>query len=126
MLNEIFILQILSITALIFFINTINIITLWYLAGIYLVSLGFLLLLDDGDIFVGFLWVIDLGVGLIFFIFILHFSNFLHQKSFIDLNNRYLFIFIFFLFFIFIFFYFIANPTDINLNYQLKKTWFFF
>jgi hypothetical protein len=126
MLNEVFILQILSITVLIFFINTINIITLWYLAGIYLISLGFLLLLDDGDVFIGFLWVIDLGVGLIFFIFILHFSNFLHQKSFIDLNNRFLFIFLFFIFFILVFFYFIASPTDINLNYQLKKTWFFF
>ena len=55
MLNEIFFLQILSIISLIFFINTINIITLWYLAGIYLITLGFLMLLDDGDIFIGFL-----------------------------------------------------------------------
>jgi hypothetical protein len=54
-LNEVFILQILILTSLIFFINTINIITLWYIAGIYLLSLGFLLLLDDGDIFIGFL-----------------------------------------------------------------------
>jgi hypothetical protein len=125
-LNEVFILQILILTSLIFFINTINIITLWYIAGIYLLSLGFLLLLDDGDIFIGFLWVIDLGVGLVFFIFILHFSNFLHQKSFFDLSSRYLFLFIFFIFFIFIFFYFISNPNDLNINYQLKKTWFFF
>ena len=123
MLNEVFLLQILSVISLIFFINTINIITLWYLAGIYLIALGFLMLLDDGDIFVGFLWIIDLGVGLIFFIFILHFSNFLHQKSLFDLSSRYLFLFLFFAFFIFLFFYFIANPTDINLNYQLKKTW---
>lgn len=126
MLNEVFILQILILTSLIFFINTINIITLWYIAGIYLLSLGFLLLLDDGDIFIGFLWVIDLGVGLVFFIFILHFSNFLHQKSFFDLSSRYLFLFFFFIFFIFIFFYFISNPNDLNMNYQLKKTWFFF
>ena len=126
MLNEVFILQILILTSLIFFINTINIITLWYIAGIYLLSLGFLLLLDYGDIFIGFLWVIDLGVGLVFFIFILHFSNFLHQKSFFDLSSRYLFLFIFFIFFIFIFFYFISNPNDLNINYQLKKTWFFF
>lgn len=126
MLNEIFLLQILSIVSLIFFINTINILSLWYLAGIYLISLGLLLLLDDCDIFIGFLWVIDLGVGLIFFIFILHFSNFLHQKSSFDLNSRYLFLFFFFLFFIFLFFFFITNPNDVNLNYQLKKSWFFF
>jgi hypothetical protein len=84
------------------------------------------MMLDDADIFIGFLWVIDLGVGLIFFIFILHFSNLLHQKSFFDLSNKFLFLFLFFFIFIFIFFYFIVNPNDINLNYQLKKSWFFF
>ena len=126
MLNELFILQILSIMTLIFFINSINIISLWYLAGIYLITLGLILLLDDADIFVGFLWVIDLGVGLIFFIFILHFSNFLHQKSFFDLSSRYLFLYFFIFFFIFLFFYFLSNSNDLNLIYQLKKTWFFF
>lgn len=80
MTNELFFLQILLLTTLFYFINTFNIITIWYLAGIYLTLLGWWLLLDDADIFVGFLWVIDLGVGLIFFIFILHYSTFLHQK----------------------------------------------
>jgi hypothetical protein len=126
MLNELFLLQIISSVTLIFFINALNIITLWYLAGIYLIFIGFLMLLDDADIFIGFLWVIDLGVGLIFFVFILHFSNFLHQKSLFDLNSRFFFYIIFLLFFIFTFFYFISNPNDINLNYQLQKTWFFF
>ena len=125
MLNEVFFLQLLILITLIFFINTINILTLWYLAGIYLIALGSLLLLDDGDIFVGFLWVIDLGVGLIFFIFILHFSNFLHQKAFFNLSNRFFFFFFFFIFFIYLFFYFVASPSDLNLNYELKKTWFF-
>jgi len=74
MLNDMFCLQILSLVTLFFFISTYNILTLWYLAGIYLVLLGSWLLLDDSDIFIGFLWVIDLGVGLVFFIFILHVS----------------------------------------------------
>lgn len=126
MLNEAFFLQILSFIALVFFINSVNIITLWYLAGIYLVSLGCLLLIDDADIFVGFLWIIDLGVGLIFFIFILHFTNFLHQKSFIELSNKFFFFFLFFFLFIFLFFYLFSNIENDNLNYQLKKTWFFF
>lgn len=126
MLNEVFFLQILSSLALIFFINSINIVTLWYLAGIYLVTLGLLLLLDDADIFIGFLWIIDLGVGLIFFIFILHFSNFLHQKSFLNLSNKFMFLIIFFFFFLVIFFFFFATPNSSNLNYQLKKSWFFF
>ena len=51
-----------------------------YIAGTYLILLGVLLLINDFDIYVGFLWVIDLGVGLIFFIFILHFTTFLSQK----------------------------------------------
>ena len=75
-------------TTLFYFVSTYNVLTIWYLAGIYLVLLGWWLLLDDGDIFVGFLWVIDLGVGLIFFIFILHYSTFLHQKSNLNKTSR--------------------------------------
>jgi hypothetical protein len=102
---------------------TANIITLWYLAGLYLMSLGFLLLTDDGDIFIGFLWIIDLGVALIFFIFILHFGHFLHQKISLNMTNKNLVFFIFFLFFMLSFFYFMANPFTSN-NYELRKTWF--
>ena len=126
MLNEILILQILTLITLVFFINAINIITLWYLAGIYLVSLGFLLLLDDGDIFVGFLWVIDLGVGLIFFIFILHFSNFLYQKSYLDLSSRFFTFYFLLCLFLFVFYFFLSNPVDGNFNRNLSKSWFFF
>lgn len=82
------ILQTITFSVLVFFVNVLNILTLWYLAGLYLVLLGWIMLLDDGDIFIGFLWVIDLGVGLIFFIFILHYSTFLHQKSNLDKTSR--------------------------------------
>lgn len=126
MLNEFLLLEFLLFFSLIFFINTVNIISLWYLAGLYLFALGFLALLDDGDIFIGFLWVIDLGVGLIFFIFILHFSNFLQQKANFDLNHKFFFLSLFFFFFIVIFFYYVNNPVDSDYNHSLKKTWFFF
>lgn len=99
---------------------------LWYLAGIYLMFLGMLLLLNDGDILIGFLWVIDLGVGLIFFIFILHFTNFLHQKSFLEISSRFLFFFCFFCFFCFFFYWLFSSPSDSNFNIYLKKNWFFF
>ena len=49
-------------------------------------------LLNDSDIYIGFLWVIDLGVGLVFFIFMLHFSSFLQQKTSFDVDKRYFFI----------------------------------
>lgn len=80
MFNEILILEILILFTLFFFMNVINIISLWYLAGIYLLSLGMFLMLDDGDIFIGFLWVIDLGVGLIFFYIYITFFKFFASK----------------------------------------------
>ena len=121
-----FILQVLSIVTVFFFISTYNILTLWYLAGIYLVLLGWWLLLDDGDIFIGFLWVIDLGVGLIFFIFILHYSTFLHQKAILNKSSREFSFIIFAMFFIYTFLYFFVNPIDVDYAKGFTKTWFFF
>ena len=126
MFNDMFILQVLSIVTLFFFISTYNILTLWYLAGIYLVLLGWWLLLDDGDIFIGFLWVIDLGVGLIFFIFILHYSTFLHQKAILNKSSREFSFIIFAMFFIYTFLYFFVNPIDVDYAKGFTKTWFFF
>ena len=126
MLNEIFLLQILSTLVLFFFNFSINILLLWYLAGIFLISAGLILIIDNCDIFIGFLWVIDLGVGLIFFIFILHFSNFLYQKINFALTTKFFFLFSFFLFFLLILLFFFLNPTTLNFNYELQKTWFFF
>jgi hypothetical protein len=54
-INEMFLLQSLALTTLIFFLTTYNVITLWYIGGFYLVLLGLWLLVDDGDIFIGFL-----------------------------------------------------------------------
>jgi hypothetical protein len=84
------------------------------------------LLVDDGDIFIGFLWVIDLGVGLVFFIFILHYSTFLHQKSILDKTSRELsFILIGVLFFL-SYFFFLSQPVDNTYVKGFTKTWFFF
>jgi len=52
-----------------YFIISSNILVLLYTAGLYLIVVGLYSLLSDADIYVGFLWVIDLGVGLVFFIF---------------------------------------------------------
>lgn len=126
MLNELLILQLITLTTLVYFLNTYNIITLWYLAGIYLVMLGILLLLEDGDIFVGFLWVIDLGVGLVFFIFILHYSSFLYQKSNIEKSSREFSVLLMFIFFLATFFWFFATPIDNSFYNGLTKSWFFY
>lgn len=125
MLNEVLILQLLTTSVLIFFLTAINIITLWYLSGVYLFTLGFLLLLDDSGIFVGFLWVVDLGVGLIFFIFILHFSNFLHQKAALSLMNRYTTYYPFLILILLGFFLFFSSPVDQSIEFNLQKSWIF-
>lgn len=98
---------------------------LLYNAGLYLVLLGLYSLLNDSDIFIGFLWVIDLGVGLVFFIFMLHFIPFLHQKSKFNLSNKHLLTYnLFFLVTIFYFYFFSLN-IDLASGYDLQKTWFF-
>jgi len=126
MLTETLILQLLSFITLFFFRSTYSILTLWYLAGVYLVSLGALALLDDGDIFIGFLWVIDLGVGLIFFIFILHYSTFLYQKARVDKSSRELTSNALALLFLLIFFFFFLLPIDSTYSGGFEKTWFFY
>jgi hypothetical protein len=55
MLTDVIICQLLLFITLFFFCSVINIFSLWYLGGLYLLLLGGLMLLDDGDIFIGFL-----------------------------------------------------------------------
>lgn len=118
-------LQVLMFTTLFYFVSTYNVLTIWYLAGIYLVLLGWWLLLDDGDIFVGFLWVIDLGVGLIFFIFILHYSTFLHQKSNLNKTSREFTFTVIALFSVFSTFWIFFLPVHNVNNSTIMKTWIF-
>lgn len=120
-----FVLQSLSIITLIFFITTYNVITLWYLGGFYLVLLGLWLLFDDGDIFIGFLWVIDLGVGLVFFIFLLHYSTFLYQKANLDKTGRELSFFFMGLVFLLVYLLLLAQPVDNTYSKGFNKTWFY-
>lgn len=125
MLTDVFLLQSISLITLFFFASTFNILTLWYLAGIYLVSLGLFLMLDDSDIFIGFLWVIDLGVGLVFFIFILHYSTFLHQKSTLNKTARELSYISLSLLFLLTFLYFFTSPIDNSYFRGFNHSWFF-
>lgn len=98
---------------------------LLYNSGLYLVLIGIYSLLNEADIYIGFLWVIDLGVGLVFFIFMLHFLPFLHQKSNFNLFSRttviYLTIFILLLFY----FYFLSFNIDFQSHLFLNKLWLF-
>jgi len=124
MFNEVLILQTLTLTVLFFFLTTFNLLTLWYLGGLYLVALGLGMMLDDGDIFIGFLWVIDLGVGLVFFIFILHYSTFTYQKPQLDKSSREFFLLLVLGFSVGAFFFTVCGPVDAFFHSGLRKTWF--
>lgn len=97
---------------------------LLYTACIYLMLAGLYSILNDSDIYIGFLWVIDLGVGLVFFIFMMHFSSFLQQKTTFDVSKKYFFSIFPILFFMFGYFYFISFPADYLFNSKTAKYWY--
>lgn len=123
--NDIFILEILILLSILFYTCSTNLLILLYTGFLYLMLIGTLSLINDADIYIGFLWVIDLGVGLVFFIFILHFTSFLFQKSYFNLSARHFFSLLLVSFSLLIFYYFLASPVDNSYNGSLLKTWFF-
>lgn len=98
---------------------------LLYTGGLYLILMGVFCLLNDADIYIGFLWVIDLGVGLIFFIFIVHFTAFLHQKAFFNLSARHFFFMYVFFVFVTVLGYYWAFPATNPYSAGSTKLWFF-
>jgi len=98
---------------------------LLYTAGLYLTIIGMYSMLNDADIYIGFLWVIDLGVGLVFFIFMIHFTSFLQHKSLFNTSARLLIFSISIFFGFFAYFYFFTNYADNLLNRDLAKVWIF-
>ena len=94
---------------------------LLYSSGLYLVALGLYSLLNDSDVYIGFLWVIDLGVGLIFFIFMLHFLPYLHQKTKFNFSKKNLFIYNLYLVMSLLYFYTFSFNIDNNTGTDLCK-----
>ena len=98
---------------------------LLYTAGLYLTFIGLYSMLNDADIYVGFLWVIDLGVGLVFFIFMIHFTSFLQHKSLFNTSARLLIFSVSIVLGFFLYFYFFTNYADNLINRDLAKVWIF-
>lgn len=88
MFNDLLCIELVTLIILFFLNQHQSLLMTWYLGGLYLILIGLLALIANGDIFIGFLWVIDLGVGLIFLIFILHFTSFLNSKTYTVFNER--------------------------------------
>lgn len=123
--NDVFLLELLLLLTVSFYTLSSNLLMLLYTGGIYLLLLGGLAFINDADIFIGFLWVIDLGVGLVFFIFILHFTFFLFQKSQFNITARHFLFTLSLLLAVSIFFYFSSFKPDSSHYMDLTKTWFF-
>jgi hypothetical protein len=119
------VLEITLLSLVFFYITTINLTTLLYVSGIYLMLIGLLCLINDCDIYIGFLWVIDLGVGLIFFIFILHFTSFLFQKPQFLVSLRYFFTTYIFIVFYLIIFYTYGFKATLHNSLSSTKVWYF-
>lgn len=126
MLTDICLLQVLLILTLVFFNNTSSIFSAWILGGLYLLGLGSLLLLSEVDILVGFLWIIDLGVGLVFLIFISYLFAFLEQKARFEISAKITFLSSFFLLFLLFFFFFLSFPSATSSTVANQFSWFFF
>lgn len=119
------IIELLATMTVFYFIMSSNIMMLLYTAGIYLTLIGMYSMLNDADIYIGFLWVIDLGVGLVFFIFMIHFTSFLQHKSLFNTSARLLIFSIGVLLGFSVYFYFFTNYADNLLNRDLAKIWIF-
>lgn len=98
---------------------------LLYTAGLYLTFIGMYSMLNDADIYIGFLWVIDLGVGLVFFIFMIHFTSFLQHKSLFSTSAKLLIFSSIILLTLFLYFYFFSQAADNLMNRDLAKVWIF-
>lgn len=123
--SDLFFLELLIFSSVFYFMISSNIMLLWYTAGLYLIFIGLYSMVNDSDIYIGFLWVIDLGVGLVFFIFILHFTSFLHQKTYSNISNKILSMSSYILTTVFLYLYFFSYNIDSCFNSDLSKTWNF-
>lgn len=119
--SEYFLIEVLILLSVVYFITSNNIMILLYNAGIYLILVGLYALLNDADIYIGFLWVIDLGVGLVFFIFMLHFVPFLHQKSKFNIKNKYIILYVLLVLFSYTYLYFFSINIDYLSTADLGK-----
>jgi len=125
LLNDIWLLEITILLLLVFYSTGTNLLILLSVAGLYLMLVGIWALLNEGDIYAGFLWVIDLGVGLIFLIFILHFTSFFFQKSVFNLSARYYIMLGLLPIILAPFFYLFGDTVDSYTGSKLNKAWAF-
>ena len=126
MLNDVFLIQLLSLVIIFFLYWTKDVFTTILLGTFYLFLLSSLAFIKEADIVTSFLIIIDLGVFLVLLSFLLHFTTFLKIK--IEFSNSFIIIFKFLLLLpsFFIFFIKILEKNQLDYINFISKTWFFF
>ena len=97
MLNEFLILQLLIIILACFFYKIYDSFNLILASTSYLIITSLYLFLLDGDIFISFLLILDLGVFFIFFAFLMHLTSFLTNKNYLNYSFSTTLVLVFFL-----------------------------
>lgn len=123
MVDSSVVLQILILCTIILYMNLVFLFSAWLVAGIYLLGIGLFVLAHEGDILIGFLWLIDLGVGLIFLTFVVYLFAFLSQRATAEVPVRYLSFSMYFIIFIIYYFALIGFWTA-DMTHALSS-WFF-
>jgi hypothetical protein len=81
-------------------------------------------LANDGDIMVGFLWLIDLGVGLVFLTFVVYLFAFLSQRASAELPVRFYTFSANFIIFLAVYFLRLSFPSMCDV--ENLQSWMFF
>lgn len=126
MFNEYIFVQISIIIILFFLFWLTDVYNLLIISFIYLLLISLLTLYLDVDILISFLIIIDLGVFLVLFAFLLHLNKFLTFKNIYDLSFKNIFICSLVFFFFLIYNYCINFYIIYNFNKIIEFTWFFF
>jgi hypothetical protein len=124
-LNEQLFLQVFSLVLALFSLSSLSILSLWYLAGLFLISTFFYLVIYTGDILLGFLLIAEFAAALVFYIFILKFTSFASQKNYWSLSSRLLAIcYVSFISALSIYVY-LSSPNNVNLLDSSSNVWLY-
>jgi len=96
-LNDFLVLELIILISIILLQRTTNPITFTYLAGFFLFLIGFLMLDFLSTVFVGFLWLIDFGLGVIVILSILLLTKFFNFKTIKNIFKKSIYLFLLYL-----------------------------
>lgn len=126
MLNDVLILQILIVMSVFFLFWCTDVFSTLLLSVMYLLMLSINVFILDADIIVSFLIIIDLGVFLVMFSFMLHVTKFLQLKNYHDLSLSNLNKTISLITLLITYYYLVFFENSSNSVKDVENSWFFY